>query len=493
MPRDEAVSGGASGRRWSDRLPAWVGAFSGGCWVIVFVGLVSAAVALSNQEADEDGLQMWVFADLHRVLYEPIIDEWNEGARVDPEDELEPVEQTMLGQPALLRRMLAGFFGGLSTADLIEVERTMAGQLFAGPVESVGFVDLTDRMREEGLLDEVPAASLTPWTTRGRVFGLPHDVHPVLLGVRMDLVEAAGLSLEGVETWDDFAAALRPLMADGDGDGEPDRYLLAFWPTEAHRDKIEMLLLQSGTGFFDADGRPVIASEANARVLARMVSWCVGPDRIAADVRDFDATGNQLKTEGYAAAYFMPDWMCGVWKNELPGMRGKLELMPLPAERVGGRRTSVWGGTMLGIPKTAEDFEAAWAFAKQLYFSPDLARELYRRSDIVTPIERFWDDPVFDTPDPYFRGQVKGRKYIEQIADVPSRNASPYTQTAIFRVADAATALHRYAMETGRYRVEELEAEALRVLERAEEAVRRPMERNLFLGFGDEDDGEGGS
>lgn len=136
---------------------------------------------------------------------------------------------------------------------------------------------------------------------------------------------------------------------------------------------------------------------------------------------------------------------------------------------------------MLGIPKTAEDFESAWAFAKYLYFSPDLARELYAEGDIVTPIRRFWDDPMYDEPDAYFRGQAKGRLYIEQIPDVPARNASPYSQTAIFRVADAATALLRYAESTGRYSAGELEAEAKRLLERAEEQVRRPMERNLFL------------
>jgi arabinosaccharide transport system substrate-binding protein len=501
--------------RLFDRLPPWAGAFSVGCWLIAAAGLVAGIAAFARGERRDPGLEMWVFADIHKKLYDPIVLDWNQsvrqesagalavgeetaaGARTPDEAGVErkPVNLTMLGQPALLRRMLAGFFGGLPTADLIEVERTMAGQLFAGPVEAVGFVDLTDRLKEEGLYDAVPAASRSPWTTRGRTFGLPHDVHPVLLGVRMDLALEAGISrdqVRGIETWEDLRRVLGPLMADADGDGQADRYLLSFWPTESHRDKIEMLLLQSGTGFFDEDGMPVIASDANARTLARMVSWCVGPGRIAADVRDFDATGNQLKTDGYAVTYFMPDWMCAVWKNELPNMSGTLELIPLPAAEPGGRRTSVWGGTMLGIPKTAEDFEAAWAFAKRLYFSPDLARELYISSDIVTPIEALWDDPVYDGADDYFRGQAKGRLYIEQIPDVPARNASPYSQIAILRVADAATKLHRWAQENGVTEASALEAEAMRVLERAEEAVRRPMERNLFLDQDEEPAGGGG-
>ncbi len=467
---------------FADRLPLWLSSFSLGVWIIAAVGVAAGVAALLRGERQAAGMSMWVFADIHQKLYEPIIEEWN---AAPPAEAAPMVQQTMLGQPALLRRMLTGFFGGLPTADLIEVERTMAGQVFAGPVEAVGFVDLTDRVKAEGLLDKVSAASFATWSTRGRVFGLPHDIHPVLLGVRMDLVEAAGLSLDGVETWPDLVAALRPLMADGNGDGEPDRYLISIWPAESHRDKIEMLMLQAGTGYFDEAGEPVIASDANARVLAEIVSWCVGPGRIAADVRDFTASGNSLKTSGYAVTYFMPDWMCNVWKNELPGMSGRLELMPLPvfdfAQGPQRRRTSVWGGTMLGIPRTTRRLEEAWAFAKHLYLSPELARDLYVRGDIVTPVKQFWSDPVFDEPDAYFRSQPKGRLYLDMADSVPPRHASPYSQMAILRVADAATRLHAHAIAANIHEAEALLPRAAEVLRDAEAAVRLAMRANLFL------------
>ena len=42
--------------------------------------------------------------------------------------------------------------------------------------------------------------------------------------------------------------------------------------------------------------------------------------------------------------------------------------MPLPCmDPLEGRRTSVWGGTMLGISKTTKDLDTAWTFARQLY------------------------------------------------------------------------------------------------------------------------------
>jgi len=97
--------------------------------------------------------------------------------------------------------------------------------------------------------------------------------------------------------------------------------------------------------------------------------------------------------------------------------------MPLRAWAPGGRRTTVWGGTMLGIARDAEDPDALWEFAKHLYLSDELARALYTEGQIITPVTEHWDDPVFDEPDPYFQGQAKGRLYIQAAPDVPRRSA----------------------------------------------------------------------
>ena len=206
-----------------------------------------------------------------------------------------------------------------------------------------------------------------------------------------------------------------------------------------------MLLLQAGGGYFDDSENVRIATPVNAHVISTIVSWCHGPSRIAADAIDFTASGNQLKAEGYVVADFMPDWMCNIWKNEIPQLAGKVKLMPLPAWTKGGRRTSVWGGTMLGIAKTAPNQEHLWEVAKRLYLSPELARSLYREGDIVTPVRSFWSDPVFDEPDAYFSNQRKGRAYIDLAPDVPRRTSSPYNLLAKLRVQTAVIDLGAYA------------------------------------------------
>ncbi len=449
---------------------------SAGAWVILGLAVASSVGVIVRGSPESSGRTMWMFAPPHKRMYDPIVADWNTSSST-------PYHLTMLSQPALERRMLSAFLSRTPCADLLEVERKMAGRAFAGPVDAIGFLELTDLMRRDGLLEDLVPASMSPWSSRGRVFGLPHDVHPVMLGYRADIIEAAGIDLSLVETWHELIRALRPLMADHNADGQPDRFVLNF--TETHNDHIELLLLQAGGGFFDESGRPILNCDANVRTLATLISWCVGPDRIGADAPDFSASGNQLKIEGYVLCGFMPDWMCNIWRHEMPQLAGKVKLMPLPAWERGGRRTSVWGGTMLGIAKTsaasAEATEELWSFAKNLYFSSELSRALYRDNDIITPVKKHWSDPIFDQPDPYFCGQRKGRMYIELASGVPGRAGSPYNTAANLRILDAATQLADLARARRVYSDEELAPLAREVLDRAQDAVASEMSRNLFL------------
>lgn len=443
-----------------------------GVGVILALALTSWFALLLFPVRTNPGLEMWIFSPEHKLLYEPALEA--RAQRGEPN-----VNMRVIGIPALKSRMMSGFFANLPTADLIEVERQMAGQAFTGPLESVGFTDLTELVQREGLLEQINTPSFGPWTSRGRIFGLPHDVHPVLLAYRADIVENAGIDVSQIQTWDDFARVMRPLMQDLDNDGEPDRYLLGLWETDG--DRIETLMLQGGARFFDDQGRATMDSDTNARLLARIISWFVGPDRIAADVPDFTAAGNKLKLDGYAIAYLMPDWMCNIWRLQMPQLAGKVKLMPLPAWEPGARRTSVWGGTMLGIPKSTQRFDESWRLAKQLYFSESIARELYTRNDIVTPIKAFWDDPMFDQPDDYFSGQAKGRMYVDHAPLIPQRTSSPYYKLALDRLRDAAVAVAEWSRSTGNHEPDAIEARCREELARAQSAVVRQMRRNVFL------------
>ncbi|MEM6504784.1 MAG: extracellular solute-binding protein [Planctomycetota bacterium] len=361
----------------------------------------------------------------------------------------------------------------------MEIEQPSVARFMAGPVEEVGFYDLTDRLHSEGIYNQLNEPSFAPWSSRGRIFGLPHDVHPVLLCYRADLVEAAGIDVSTIKTWDDFEKAMKPLVRDLNGDGDPDRYALALWFTSVP--DIETLLLQAGGGTFDERGNSIIGSDANAQVISTIVCWCVGPNRIAIDAPEFSPSGNELKLKGRVIAALMPDWLAGVWMNDMGDLGGKLKLMPLPAWKEGGRRTSVRGGTMIAIPKTTRNFESAWAFAKELYLSPKIAKKLFESNHIISPMTDLWDEPYYAVEEPYFSGQQSGLLYIDQAPNVPYRTSSPFHQVAMQQIMDAASVLKSHAESNDAYDIQALMPEAKRLLKAADERVAQEMSRNVFI------------
>jgi len=438
--------------------------------IILLIAIVSSIIVALIPGEKHDGLPFWTMRIRHYEAYEPKVAEWN--AR-HPEKR---VDMQLLHQGAFERRMLSGFLSGTPVADLLEVSSMVSPKAFLGPLEQVGFLDLTDRLHSSGVYEQFNEASFAPYTSRGRIFGLPHDVHPVLLAYRADLVEAAGIDVSQIETWDDYFRVMAPLMADDDGDGRPDRYLLEF--SEIRPTEIIILMLQNGGQIFDEDNRPTFANERNARLLATLITWVTGPNRRCLEVPPSSASGHRQRLEGAVIGTIAPDWMLGMWKIENPGLAGKIKVMPLPAWERGGRRVSVAQGCMMGISKTSAQIDLAWELALYLYTSAEVAEELFATNCIISPVKALWDEPFYDQPDPFFGGQKIGRLYIDYAPQIPIRTASPYTTSAEQAISTAAMALRSYADRNSSYDVDALAPEALRLLEKAQSELTRLMSRN---------------
>jgi arabinosaccharide transport system substrate-binding protein len=467
-PREQSLVPSRSAR--AVRPARWLGPA-----LIAGIAAVTALVAFVIPSPHRENVTMWTFARMHADMYRPALAEWN--ARQP--SAATRVDLSLIGVQAMEQRVMSAFLAGLPSADLIEAERRNAARAFAGPIESVGFLDLTPYVERDGLLARVNEASFRPWTKDGRIFGLPHDVHPMMLAYRADIVEAAGINVDDIKTWDDFVRLMTPLLYREDGSRRDDRHALNLWETQI--DLIEALFLQAGGGVIDASGLPVIDSEINARTIAHIALWTSGKNRIAAEVSFWDATGHNLMRDGYVIATFAPDWMCNYWRKEVPQLAGKMKLMPLPAWEEGGRRTSVWGGTMLGIPKTAQEPEKLWEIAKHLYLSRELAHKLYEEGDIITPVREFWSDGIFDRPDPFFMGQAKGRMYINLAPQVPDRFSSPFGAIALARAQSAVSQLCAHARGIDATTVEQLIPRARELLADAQRDAMRHVQRNVFF------------
>jgi arabinosaccharide transport system substrate-binding protein len=408
-------------------------------------------------------LRLWTFTNIHSDAYKlalPAFEAKHPGVKVDVQ---------LVHGDAVTRRLRAAFWADLDVPDLVEVEITRAGSFFRGPVEDVGFVDLKPWLEKGGYLDRVVRTRFEPYTNRGHIFGLPHDVHPVMLGYRRDLFAQLGIDVNKLTTWDDFVREGRRVTKLGE------RYMVNFTDAGAHN--YEMALFQRGGDYFDADGRLTMDNETALATLLWYIPLVAGPQRIASDPGMFGQPFARAVEDGYVLTFVCPDWKSKSAEKEFPQLAGQMALMPLPVMAPGGSRTSTWGGTMLGITKHCRQPELAWALAQHLYFDAEELAGRFRETNIVPPLKDAWRLPSFVEPRSFWSGQPLGKLYADLAEQVPAQHASPFLEVAKGEMSAVIAVCSAYYNRQGN---DGFEAFAREKLKAAGEDVRRQMARNPF-------------
>lgn len=408
-------------------------------------------------------LRLWTFAKPHGDAYLKMLPDFlrkHPGVSVDI--------QIVAGE-AVTSRLQAAFWSNLDVPDLAEVEISWAGSFFRGRLESIGFRDLTERVHQTGLWERIVQARFAPYTTRGRIFGIPHDVHPVMLAYRRDLVEKLGIDVERLRTWDEFVEVGRRVTAPGK------RFMMELPPEGLS--VMEVMLFQRGGGYFDAQGNCTLDNEIAVETMRYYAPLVAGKGRIGNDLG-----GGQIFTRALEDGYYLfmvaPDWRTKVIEQDVPKVAGRMALTPLPAFSPGGRRTSTWGGTMIGITKRCADPDLAWELIMHLYLNKEALAEQFRGTNILPPARDLWDHPAYDELRPFWSNQPLGRLYANLASDTPPQYTSPYIGLAKAKLSEALIACVRYY---DRYGARGFDGFVRQQMARAAAEVRRQMRRNPYL------------
>ncbi|TVR52172.1 MAG: extracellular solute-binding protein [Puniceicoccaceae bacterium] len=439
-------------------------------WILVAAILSGLVVwgASYLQTHEEPDLIFATFAQNHYEVYREVIPEFEKkhGVRV---------QLQLVSIRALQSRLQSALLAGTDVPDLVELVNPSMGYFTQGPLEDVGFIDLTDRIFAEGLDQRMVWERFSIWSSRERIFAIPHDVHPMGLVYRRDIVESLGIDVDAIETWDDFLEAAHIITRDLTGNGVIDRYALDL-PSDGNW-ALRGLLMQQDIQMFDQQGRLTFNQPATIDTIIWYLRASRGPDRISFPA-GWGQTFSRAFNDGLVVFVFTPDWRTRQYQMDLPGLHGKLAFMPLPAWEPGGRRTSVWGGTGLAITRQTARPELAWELAKFLYLDVETAGAFFLQSNIVPPFKEAWEEPEFDEPNPYYSNQRLGRILVDLARQAPPEYVTAYTELTHSKFSEVFlnAALHFDRRgETGlrEYIQEELD--------KAQAYLERIMARNVFL------------
>ena len=381
--------------------------------VALLTGGTLLAINLSTEQARKPDLVLATFDKDQAAIYAAALPEFEKKHNCK-------VQVQLVDQRAIIYRLQSAMQVGAEVPDLAEVIYYGMGSFVRGPIEDVGFADLTERLHTSGMWDRILNSRFRMWSSRGHVFALPHDVHPVMLVYRKDLIEQEGIDVRELDTWDKFVKVGRRVTRDRDGDGNIDRYMLDL-QTQAG-DYLRLLMNQRGTDVFDDQGEVAFDNETVVDTVCWYIKAIEGKDRIAFPA-GWGQTLSRAMIDGLCLFYICPDWRTRQIKIDIPSLEGKLALMPLPAWEPGGRRTSTWGGSGLGISKQCQEkgkFDLAWELAMYLYYDPPQLEQRFLQTHIIPPLKESWKMPGFDKPFDYYGGIPLGRTYIDLAPQVPS-------------------------------------------------------------------------
>lgn len=448
-----------------DRFPYGKAPF----WLLVIALTSTVLLVLTRSKPKErPDLIIATFAAPHREAYLAALPEFEAKHGVD-------VDVQLIDYQALEARLQSAIVSGADVPDLTEISEGTLGFFTRGPEEDIGFMNLTELVKNEGYDQSVVPARYAPWTSKGRVYAIPHDVHPVMLAYRRDVAEELGIDVTKLETWDDFVREGQRISKDVDGDGTIDRFMLDI-PRNGSWG-LQILLAQRGVRIFDEVGNLTFNTPECAEVFLWYLRQTRGPQQIA-----YEAGWGQplmkAMNDGLVVFYMAPDWRTKNFEMDVPRLAGKMALIPLPAWHPGGVRTSSWGMTGLTVSKSTKHPELAWELTKFLYFKKEDLGSRFLATNIIPPLKDAWDLPAFDTPNEYWSGQKIGREFAKLAPHVPETFSSPIHKTTLGKLDEALTRAGLYYDEHGEDGIiERIQAE----LDRAEKYLAIRAKRHAVM------------
>ena len=442
------------------KAPFWL-------FVIAAVSTVLSAVVRGEQAPRAD-LVMVTFTPAHFAEYQRAI------PRFEREHNLR-VELQFADWASLQRRLQNAMLAGVDVPDVVEMMESSLGFFTRGPEKDFGFLDLTERLERDGLDERIVSSRFALWMARGKIYGVPHDVHPIMLAYRTDIVQELGINVEELDTWDKFVEVGRRVTRDLDGDGTRDRYMLEMpangtWALQA-------LMAQLGGGYFDENGDINFVNEATEQAMLWYIENSRGPKQIGYDV-GWGQSVTKALSDGLVLFFWTPDWRSYWFELYAPKNKGKMALMPLPAFEPGGRRTSVWGGAGACISKSSKRPDDAWELLKFLYFDPREIGPRFKGTNILPPLKEAWSAPEIQAKNPYYSGQRIGKLYADLAPMTPPVYSAPVHTVAGSKLDEA---LYRSAEYYDKHGEKGLVDKVRAELQRAQAELEQLAYRNEVL------------
>ena len=265
------------------------------------------------------------------------------------------------------------------------------------------FFDMKDYITIDGVVD--PSKIASSYDSTGKLVSIPWDSGPVVMFYRVDLFKEAGIDPNSIVTFEDYIAAGKKLQ-----EKFPNVYMTGL-PFTQDENLFRSLLIANKSYYLNDKGEITVASAKAIETLS-MIKRLID-EGVAKNVVNWDGSIVANKN-GEVASYIIGGWWGGTIKDQMPEMKGKWGVMPIPTVSQDAVRASSSGGAGLSITATDPIKQAAaLEFIKESLMNVDNQIMMYEKFSLFPSYLPAYDDERFLKRDEYF-----GDNFNKTLADV---------------------------------------------------------------------------
>ncbi|XID95566.1 ABC transporter substrate-binding protein [Paenibacillaceae bacterium WGS1546] len=331
-------------------------------------------------------LSLWTFVQQHADFYAYMADEWNKNY---PDKPIDLATET-IPYDDMHTRLLLALQSKEGAPDLVDIEQSKFPNFMKG--NSVQLVELNDIVEPE--LPNIVKSRVDIYSKDGKYYGVDLHVGATVMYYNKELMDQAGVNPDDIKLWSDVETygkivaekTGKPFITfEGAGNW-------SWWPA----------INQLESDQVGVDGEVTVDDPRNIRAMQYFKKLV--DDKIAAiapgvghDTPEYKAFMNG----GGAASVFMPFWFMNRFTDEMPDLKGKMIIKPMPAWDEGGNRSAGMGGTGLSITNQTKHLELAKQFLAYAKLSREGNIQVWTQLGMDPIRTEVWSDPAMSEPNKF--------------------------------------------------------------------------------------------
>lgn len=361
---------------------------------------------VSAPSGEENEVLMWYQAENHEPEYSGRKAEFEEMFGIT-------LNYEILGRDAMTKKLPTTLMAGTGFPDILEQNAGDIVGFMKGDDSQIPMVALNDFIDNSPYKDQVLPSRYARYTKDGKIYGAPHDVHPIVFLYNEALWQDAGVDVTTIETWDDLLAACESIGTEMTADDGSPRFQLM---EGLNASVLPTMMLQNGVWWTGEDGEPMLAADGFKAAVENWMRFKEYQTPI-----DWGNHTAMLKS-GQVMGQFVPDWYYGIHKQAAGEDADFMADSPMQVRNVpSGPATGSWGGTACSVLKQSPIAEKAVDIMLYIYFEngENQLDSRWLDTGILPPVPSAWESEAYKAPDDYVGGQVSGQVFVAAANALP--------------------------------------------------------------------------